>query len=106
VSVVHVDQTTKESIACVERHLPANEVSALLKRRFQIINLWRPISHPALNWPLAFCDFRSVDLEDTFPVDLVYPDRQGQAMSVSYNPNQKWKYFRAMTPDEMVLFKW
>ncbi|TFK23986.1 hypothetical protein FA15DRAFT_704949, partial [Coprinopsis marcescibilis] len=52
-SLVHVDQTPKASIARVSRHLPASEVPGLLQKRFQIINLWRPISHPALDWPLA-----------------------------------------------------
>jgi hypothetical protein len=103
----HVDQTTASSIARVHRHLPAKDAPALLKRRFQIINLWRPISNPAIDWPLALCDYRSVDVnKDTFPVALIYPDREGETMGVNYNPNQKWKYFYGVTPDEFVLIKW
>lgn len=103
----HVDQTTTSSIARVHRHLPSKEAPALLRRRFQIINLWRPISHAAIDWPLALCDYRTVDPKsDTFPVALVYPDREGETMGISYNPNHKWKYFYGMTPDEFVLIKW
>ncbi|KDR70141.1 hypothetical protein GALMADRAFT_44031, partial [Galerina marginata CBS 339.88] len=103
---VHVDQTFKATVARVHRHLPAAEVPKLLERRFQIINLWRPINHPAIDWPLALCDWRSVDAAtDTFPVTLSYPDRDGETMGVKYNPNQKWKYLRGMTPDEIVLIK-
>ncbi|KAG6904655.1 hypothetical protein DXG01_008347 [Tephrocybe rancida] len=102
----HVDQTTKASIDRVHRHLPADEASELLKRRFQIVNVWRPISHPALDWPLSLCDYRSVDVEkDTSPISLVYPDREGQILGVKYNPNQKWKYFRGVTPEEAILIK-
>ena len=54
---VHVDQTNKSSIARVHRHLPAADVPKLLEGRFQIINLWRPIANPALDWPLGLCDF-------------------------------------------------
>ncbi|KAG6819920.1 hypothetical protein H0H93_007391 [Arthromyces matolae] len=106
VSQAHVDQTTKASIDRVHRHLPANEAPELLKRRFQIINIWRPISHPALDWPLGLCDYRSVDpANDTIPIALIYPDREGETLGVKYNPEQKWKYFRGMTPDEAVLIK-
>ncbi|PFH47203.1 hypothetical protein AMATHDRAFT_77307 [Amanita thiersii Skay4041] len=102
----HVDQTKGSSIARVHRHLPAAEAPELLKRRFQIINLWRPIEHPALEWPLALCDFRSVNPdEDVFASALVYPDRQGETFAVSHNPNHKWKYLRGMTPDDFVLIK-
>ncbi|KAI9450208.1 hypothetical protein HD554DRAFT_1289831, partial [Boletus coccyginus] len=79
VSLVHVDQTAASSVARVHRHLPPSDAPALLKRRFQIINLWRPISHPALDWPLALCDFRGVDVEkDLVPVALICPDREGE----------------------------
>ncbi|KAG6866317.1 hypothetical protein C0991_005784 [Blastosporella zonata] len=106
VSQAHVDQTTKASIDRVHRHLPAEEAPELLKRRFQIINLWRPISRPALDWPLGLCDYRSVDpKKDTFPVALVYPDREGETLGVKFNPNQKWKYFRGVTPEEAILIK-
>jgi hypothetical protein len=107
VSLAHVDQTTKSSIARVHRHLPPEDAPALLQRRFQIINLWRAISHPAVDWPLALCDYRSVDREnDTFPVALIYPNHEGETLGVTYNPNQKWKYLHGMTPDEFVLIKW
>ena len=103
----HVDQTPAAAEARVYRHLPAEDVPELLKRRYQVLNVWRPLNNPAIDWPLALCDFRSVDSErDVVPVTLVFPDRKGETYSVVYNPNQKWKYFRGMTPDEFVLFKW
>lgn len=85
VASVHVDQTTASAIARVHRHLPPTDAPSLLKRRFQIINLWRPISHAALDWPLALCDYRSVDAKkDLYPVALIYPDREGETFGVSY----------------------
>ncbi|PPR01313.1 hypothetical protein CVT24_006346 [Panaeolus cyanescens] len=106
VAQTHVDQTTASAIARVHRHLPAEDVPELLKKRFQIVNLWRPISHAAVDWPLALCDYRSVDVEkDTFPIALVYPDREGETLGVNYNPNHRWKYMYGMTPEEIVLIK-
>lgn len=104
---VHVDQTSASAVARVHRHLPAGDAESLLKRRFQIINLWRPIHHVALDWPLALCDYRSIDRKtDLFPTALRYPDREGETSSVKYNPAHKWIYARGMTPEEVVLIKW
>lgn len=103
---VHVDQTPSSATARVHRHLPASDAPELLKKRFQIINLWRPIGRPAYDWPLALCDYRSIDPEkDLIPSDLVYPDRRGETFGVQYNPNHKWKYVKGVTPDEFVLIK-
>ncbi|KAH7890351.1 hypothetical protein F5I97DRAFT_1922676 [Phlebopus sp. FC_14] len=76
VSQVHVDQTPESATARVFRHVPA-EAEELVKKRFQIINLWRPISYPALDYPLALCDYRTVDTaKDLVPVALIYPPPQ------------------------------
>ncbi|THV02829.1 hypothetical protein K435DRAFT_917967 [Dendrothele bispora CBS 962.96] len=103
---VHVDQSTQAARNRVLRHLPESESAELLKHRFQIINLWRPISHPAYDWPLAFCDYRSLDVKkDLVPITLIYPDKEGEALGVRYNPEHKWKYLKGMTPDDFVLIK-
>ncbi|KAK2627598.1 hypothetical protein QTJ16_003564 [Diplocarpon rosae] len=75
VQQVHVDQTAGAAEARVRRHLPENEVEELLSRRYQIINVWRPISHPATDFPLAVIDWRTTSPEDFIAVDLLYPKR-------------------------------
>jgi hypothetical protein len=106
VTFVHSNETTKSSIARVHRHLPATEVPQLLEKRFQIINLWRPINNPAFDWPLALGDWQSVSPErDTFPLALVFPDSESETMLVKYSPDIKFKYYYGMTPEEFVLFK-
>ncbi|RPD65551.1 hypothetical protein L226DRAFT_479784 [Lentinus tigrinus ALCF2SS1-7] len=103
---VHIDQTPESARARVRRHLPEGDVPKLLAGRFQIINLWRPISHPAYDWPLALCDYRSVDRHnDVVPTTLKYPDHDGETYSVKFNPGNKWKYLRGMSPEELVLIK-
>lgn len=72
---VHVDQTPKAAETRVRRHLPADEVDDLLKRRFQLINVWRPIGHPASDFPLAVIDWRTTAPQDLVKVDLLYPTR-------------------------------
>jgi hypothetical protein len=107
VSQAHVDQTPRAAIARVHKHLPADEAPELLKKRFQLINIWRPIHNIALDWPLALCDFRSVDKDrDAIPVALIYPNREpGETYNIRHNENHQWKYLRGMEPDEGVLIK-
>ncbi|KAJ7692767.1 hypothetical protein B0H17DRAFT_1061124 [Mycena rosella] len=91
-----------ESIELLKRITGASRV-VLFDHNY---NLWRPISHPALDWPLALCDYRSFDgQKDVLPVALIFPDREGEASAVIYNPNQKWTYFSGVAPDELILIK-
>lgn len=75
VQQVHVDQTPGAAAARVRRHLPESEAEELLKGRYQIINVWRPIGHAASDFPLAVIDWRSTKPADFVPVDLLYPRR-------------------------------
>ena len=106
VPLIHVDQTTESAIARLRMHLPSDQAEALLQGRFQIVNMWRPISHPAVDWPLALCDYRSLDVdEDLMEVTLKFAKREGKNYSVKYNPKHHWVYKSAMDPKDFVLFK-
>jgi len=76
VQQVHVDQTPKAAEARVRRHLPNDEVQELIKGRYQIINVWRPIKNPASDFPLAVVDWRTTKPADLIEVDLLYPKRE------------------------------
>ena len=82
-----------------------DEAEALLKNRFAIINLWRPIRGPVLESPLALCDAQSLEEENLIAGDLKYPDRTGETYSITYNPNQRYYYFPKMQADEAVLIR-
>ncbi|EXJ82194.1 hypothetical protein A1O3_06007 [Capronia epimyces CBS 606.96] len=75
VQQVHVDQTPRAAEARVRRHLPPDEAEELLKGRYEIINVWRPIENPASDFPLAVIDWRTVSPSDFVKVDLLYPKR-------------------------------
>lgn len=104
----HVDQTPESAERRVHLHLPESDVPALLSKRYQIINLWRPIYNPAWQFPLALCDFRTVANGtggDFVPLTLKYPDRDGETFAVRHNGQHKWQYLAGMTPDEFILIK-
>ncbi|KAG7086156.1 hypothetical protein E1B28_002116 [Marasmius oreades] len=109
-ATVHVDQTPSAAVSRAHRYFASlgneEEAERLLKKRFQIINLWRPITHPADDRPLALCDFRSTNPEeDLVRVELVFPERDGETYGVVWNPGHQWKYLKGMKLDEVILIK-
>ena len=135
VQQVHVDQTPKAAEVRVRRHLPPDEAEQLLKGRYQIINVWRPIANPASDFPLAVVDYRSTKPEDLVKVDLLYPKREangvnddddrgkevlpdpnsttstegyevkGETFAVRPNEDHKFMYMKDMKADEVMLIK-
>jgi hypothetical protein len=101
---VHNDYTTCSSPQRI-RDLMGPQSEELLKQRYAIINLWRPIAGPLLKNPLALCDAESLEEDNLVASELRYPDRTGETYSVTYNPGQRWFYFPKMTADEYVLIR-
>ncbi|KAG9315810.1 hypothetical protein JVU11DRAFT_3459 [Chiua virens] len=87
VQSVHVDQTFPAAIQRAELHL-GKEAERLLKGRYRIINVWRPIANTVAHNPLALADYRT-----------------GGTFSVKYSPEHKWYYFSDQTPDEVTFIK-
>lgn len=104
VARVHVDQTQRSGRERVFRHLP-EEAETLVRGRVRIINLWRPIRGPVFDHPLAVADGASLRPSDLVATDLLYRDRTGETYSVTYDPGQRWYYWSAMQPDEVLLLK-
>jgi hypothetical protein len=100
----HNDYTEWSGPQRVRGILP-DEAEDLLKRRFAIIQVWRPIRHPVETHPLAICDARSVAFEDFVISERRYPGRIGQTYAITYNPKHYWYWFPRMRRDEALVFK-
>ncbi|KAJ5933567.1 hypothetical protein N7454_005896 [Penicillium verhagenii] len=82
----------------------SQDAPELLKGRYQIINVWRPIK-TILKDPLAVANAHSVPDSDLVPLKLIYPNREGETYSVKPDANIKWYYRYAQTPDLVTLIK-
>ncbi len=101
---VHNDYTEASAPKRV-RDLMGDEAEELLKGRFAIIQVWRPIRHPVETWPLAICDARSLDEKDLIVTERRYQNRTGQTYAIRHNPDQHWYWFPRMRRDEALVFK-
>jgi hypothetical protein len=101
---VHNDHTLNSAPRRVRDHL-GEEADDLLRHRFGIVNVWRPIRGPVLDSPLALCDARSFTDTDLIAIDFVYPHLRGEISAVEFKPEHRWYYFSEMPPDEVVLIR-
>jgi hypothetical protein len=101
---IHGDYSIKSGPQRV-RDLMGAEAETLLKRRFAIVNVWRPIRGPLRDAPLALCDAQSVADGDLVAADLVYRDRTGENYLMTYRPTHQWYYVPEMRTDEVLLLK-
>ncbi|KAF4633371.1 hypothetical protein G7Y89_g4742 [Cudoniella acicularis] len=99
----HIDQTYSAARARVVRHL-GEEAETLLKGRFQIINVWRPIK-TIYKDPLAVADANSVPDTDLIPVQIKRPDYIAEAYTVRPNEQHQWYYCSRQTPQEVMFIK-
>lgn len=87
------------------RDLLPDEADDLLKRRFAVIQTWRPIRNPVEREPLAIADARSIGTKELIPSSRVYPDRVGEVYHCTFNPGHRWYYFPRMERNEAMVFK-
>jgi hypothetical protein len=100
----HNDYTERSGPQRVRDLLP-DEAEELLKRRFAVIQTWRPIRHPVEREPLAIADARSIGTDELVPSARIYPNRRGEVYHSTFNPAHRWYYFPNMQRNEAMVFK-
>ncbi len=74
-------------------------------------NLWRAISPPPQDVPLAFCDARSFTGADLIVAQAIFdpvdgsPEWSFESWVAAYNPAHRWFFYPDLQVDEAVLFK-
>ena len=104
---VHVDVSDATASAFYARSRPDNGRHV---RRSAQYNVWRALTPPPQDVPLAVCEARSVTSTDFISADANF-DKDGaitfsfEALLLRHNPNQRWVFFSNMRSDEALVFK-
>jgi hypothetical protein len=101
---VHNDYTEWSGPQRVRDLLP-DEAEELLRGRFAIVQVWRPIRRPVETFPLAICDARSLSPQDLVISERRYPNRIGQTYAITFNPAHIWYWFPRQRREEALVFK-
>jgi hypothetical protein len=104
---VHVDVSDATATSFYARSKPDNGRRV---RRSAQYNVWRVITAPPQDVPLAVCDSRSLAPEDLITADAIF-DQNGvvafsfEALLIRHNPKQHWAFYSNMRPEEALIFK-
>jgi hypothetical protein len=113
VPLPHSDYTDR-SAAQRMRDVFSDDADDRLNRRFAIVNVWRSMTGPIEQWPLAVCDARSIndDLMHTIVRSAPHRaepsfeySRSSETRHASYDANHRWFHFPRMARNEALLFK-
>lgn len=102
----HADQTAQAAARRVRLSVPdQRKAEELLRGRYRIINVWKPINGTVQSCPLAMACGASVDPGDLVPIEFRLPHRTGEIVGVRHGQRQKWMYWSGMENDECLLLK-
>jgi hypothetical protein len=102
---VHNDYTENSAPRRLRDIMGDREAERRFKKRWAIIQVWRPIRRPVLTDPLGICDGRSIPQRGFILLQRRYRDRTAEVYHIAYNPEHVWFYFPQMTRDEALVFK-
>ncbi|KAF1974816.1 hypothetical protein BU23DRAFT_553063 [Bimuria novae-zelandiae CBS 107.79] len=120
----HIDYTTDELAGRLEQYFDADK-EKVSKSRYQVIkcahpvhfhsssllttlftsSIWKPLSGPCRDFPMAYLDPTTVDRQnDLYVVDEVFPTVANEVFQVHYNPAHKWYWVPDQLACEIAIF--
>jgi hypothetical protein len=102
---VHNDYTETSAPRRLREIVGDAEAERRLKKRWAIIQVWRPIRGPVLIDPLGICDGRTIPQKGFIRVERRYQYRTGEVYHIAHDPAHVWYWFPRMTRDEALIFK-
>jgi len=107
---VHADYSKNAGEFWLRRSVESEEEARdRLKKRYSIFNVWRIVSEPPQDVPLALCDARTVTRSDVVHTDFSSSGAGGglnfENATYRYNPRHRWSYFSNMTREEILVFR-
>lgn len=69
-------------------------------------SVWRPLKGPNNDWPLALCDWTTIDQgADIRLNDGLRRDRIDENSLLHYSPSHKWYYIKDQTVEDLIVFR-
>lgn len=104
------EQPSEDTKRSLERAgIDADDVARA--RRIEIVQFWRNTGEPRMDFPIAFCDARTVGPDELKVIDVTdYAgggiDFQALGINAPADPaRHEWYAFPDMAPDEVVVFR-
>ncbi len=107
----HADNTDRSATGLVELIAAfVDDLDLEHYSRYALYNMWRAVSPPPQDFPLAVCDARTVGVDDEVTVTAITEERgagdiRHDTTGYAYSPAHRWHYYPDMTIDEVIVFK-
>jgi hypothetical protein len=106
----HADNTDLSAQELFERIAEAAGGQLPKDARWALYNVWRAVTPPPQDFPLAVCDARSIAAGDEVVVTAITTSRdvgelRHDTSSYVHNPQHRWHYYPDMTRYEVIVFK-
>lgn len=108
---VHVDYSRRSFDDFARTHLADDPyVEDRLERRYVAYNIWRVLTPPPQDVPLAICDARTAHTDDVTEGEAVIdapgvPEMRFGSSLYHASPAHRWFYFSDMRLDDALVFK-
>jgi hypothetical protein len=102
---VHNDYTEASAPRRLREIVGDAEAERRFKKRWAIVQVWRPIRGTVLIDPLGICDGRSIPQKGFIRVERRYQYRTGEVYHIAHDPTHAWYYFPHMNRNEALIFK-
>ncbi|CAF9935786.1 hypothetical protein IMSHALPRED_010350 [Imshaugia aleurites] len=100
----HMDNDEETARMNLRRNLGDAEAERWLKKRWGIINVWRPIGDTVLQWPLGLLDSRDIKADQNTAPIFTRNNYKSHFSALKYSPGFKYYYVNQLTTDEALLF--
>ncbi|PVH81087.1 hypothetical protein DL98DRAFT_571444 [Cadophora sp. DSE1049] len=103
--IAHSDYSVDGTTLQLKSSFPGQE-KYFEGREFDMLNIWRPLSGPNNDWPLALCDFTSIDCQNDIALaDILHRDRIGENQLLYHNSKHRWYYIPGQQPEDLLIFR-
>ena len=69
-------------------------------------SVWRVLKGPNNDWPLAVCDYQSINLEhDVIPNDVLHEDCVGENWLLYKASGHAWCYLSNQEVEDVIVFR-
>lgn len=114
VAAAHVDYNDASALQRLKDAIGDKAAAERARKRYSVINVWRSMSKPIEQWPLAVCDARTID-DAKFRSTVRHApvrsepsfeyNRASETRHAFFDANHRWFYFPRMSKNEALLFK-
>ncbi|KAF8861027.1 hypothetical protein BDZ45DRAFT_740625 [Acephala macrosclerotiorum] len=89
-----------------EVNVPITFAKDIWELNTEIYSFWKSLQGPGNDWPLALCDYRTINYDsETISADVVWNNRFTENVRLYHSPKHEWYYLKDLAEDEVIMLR-